>query len=479
MSDGCLYEIDITEIDGFDNLHHAEGILKEAQARSGALYGAEETHFLVNGSTAGILSAISGCTKRGGRIVMARNCHKAAYHACALRELSIQYVYPAWDSAYGLNGSVTPTTVREALKASFENCEKAALQAVFVTSPTYDGIVSDIAGLAQVCHEYGVPLIVDEAHGAHFGFHERFPQSAVRLGADVVIQSLHKTMPCLTQTALLHINGGLADREKIRHFLSVYQTSSPSYLLMAAMDSCVRLIEEQGKELFSRYADELFSLRQELRQSFSQLQLVEPDDLQPGLAYAYDASKLLINAPPFGGQLRGKWLTDCLRKRFSLELEMAAGPYALAMTSVGDDRDGYKRLFAALQTIDKELEAQIRTGDSIDVPKSLARLSAKSEQAAGYGKYPPLPQAEVVYRISDAEERPAHTISLSLSAGAVAGEYLSLYPPGTPLIVPGERIPEALPPLLLQYLQAGFSIEGLRRDEKDQPAVRTIVEEDK
>ncbi|MDO4345589.1 MAG: aminotransferase class V-fold PLP-dependent enzyme, partial [Eubacteriales bacterium] len=255
-----IREIDITEIDGFDNLHHAEGILKEAQQRAAKLYGAEETYYLVNGSTAGILAAISACVGQGGKLLMARNSHKAAYHAAEVRALKTVYLYPqriggekdgGLFSGAGLAGSISPADVRRAL----ENDSK--IEAVFLTSPTYDGIVSDIKEIAGIAHSFGVPLIVDEAHGAHFGFHPYFPESSVRLGADIVIHSLHKTLPSMTQTALLHQNGVLVKRERIQKYLDIYQTSSPSYVMMACMDGCIEMLRQQGDVLFEDFAERL------------------------------------------------------------------------------------------------------------------------------------------------------------------------------------------------------------------------------
>mgnify|MGYP000120800850 FL=1 len=155
--------IDITEITGFDNLHHAEGILQEAQCRAAETFGADETFFLINGSTAGLLSAICGTVRRGGRLLMARNCHKAVYHAVYLMELKTAYLYPE-QTDFGIQGSISPEQVRDMLE------QYPDTEAVLLTSPTYDGVVSDIAAIAALAHEKGVPLIVDEAHGAHFGF---------------------------------------------------------------------------------------------------------------------------------------------------------------------------------------------------------------------------------------------------------------------------------------------------------------------
>ena len=188
------YEIDITEIDGFDNLHHAEEILKEAQQRAADLYGAQRSFYLINGSTCGILAAVSACTQKHDKILMARNCHKAVYHAVFLKELQAEYLYPKVND-YGIQGQITPEQVEDAF------LKHPDITAVLITSPTYEGVVSDVAGIAKIAHAHGVPLIVDEAHGAHFGFSEGFPKEAGKEGADLVIMSLHNTLPSFKQTA--------------------------------------------------------------------------------------------------------------------------------------------------------------------------------------------------------------------------------------------------------------------------------------
>ena len=202
------YDLDITEIDGFDDLHHADGILKEEQERAARVFGAEESHFLVNGSTAGILSAVMGCTHRGDKILVARHCHKSIYHAIYMNGLVPRYVYPEFDISMHMNGEISKEDVAKALAAEPD------IKAVVIVSPNYDGVVSDVKGIAEVAHSYRIPLIVDEAHGPHFGFHPAFPGRANDLGADVVINSLHKTLPSLTQTAILHINGKTCKPQK-------------------------------------------------------------------------------------------------------------------------------------------------------------------------------------------------------------------------------------------------------------------------
>lgn len=448
------FSFDITEIEGFDNLHHAQGILLEAQQRAAELYGARETYFLVNGSTAGILSAVSGCVPRGGRLLMARNCHKAVYHAAFLSDLDTVYVYPEKERVYGLNGGILPGEVERLL------LETPGIGAVVITSPTYDGIVSDVRGIAAIVHRYGIPLIVDEAHGAHLKFHPYFPKSAVDQGADVVIQSVHKTLPALTQTALLHICGPYADAERIRRYLSVYQTSSPSYVLMASIDRCVELLarEEEdrrtgGKEsgpLFEAFIERLSRFRSRAK-SLSCLHLAGEEIAGTAGIYGLDRSKLVISGKAAG--ISGSGIQRILREKDRIELEMAAGSYALGISTVMDTGEGFLRLFKALKSLDGEiltgcakraetadngaLEASETEGEALIRPEKVRRLS----------------EAELAAR----EERP-----LRETEGCVSAEYIYLYPPGIPIIAPGERISRELLWQLERYQKSGLTLEGMR-----------------
>lgn len=311
------YQIDITEIEGFDDLHHAHGMLKEAQARAALVYQAEETHFLVNGSTVGILSAVAGVTTKGDTVLVARNCHKSVYHAIYLNELEPVYLYPGFRTDACLNTEISAGDVKRALE------RYPHIRAVIIVSPTYDGVVSDVESIAATAHEKGVPLIVDEAHGAHFGFHPYFPENSNTKGADIVIHSLHKTLPSLTQTALLHMNGKLVDRGKVRDYLHMLQTSSPSYVLMASIDSCIDLLERRSEDIFESYVEMLERTRQELRE-LKFLHIAETEH--------FDRSKIIISVK--NTDMTGQMLYKALLEDYHLQMEMAAGTYVLAMTSV-------------------------------------------------------------------------------------------------------------------------------------------------
>ena len=442
MENGLPYQIDITEIEGFDDLHHARELLKEAQERAARVYHAEETCYLINGSTSGILSGLLGCTHKGGRILAARNCHKSVYAAIYMHELDVEYIYPEYDEKTGLNGAIDADAVRRILlEDRTEHCGKTTISAIVITSPTYDGVVSDIRRIADTVHEFGIPLIVDEAHGAHFGFHLYFPENANQQGADVVIHSLHKTLPSLTQTALIHLNGNLINRERVRKYVHMLQTSSPSYVLMASMDECIRFLERE-QDAFVLYQERLKKLRRELKK-LKKLQLVETN--------AYDCSKIVISTKnTVKGQevYTGKILYEELLTSYHLQMEMASREYVLAMTSVCDTEEGFRRLKEALFQIDESLERKEIDNTSMELPR-LQRVytSAEAENLSEEKS-----NVEILLP-KECQER----ISL---------EYAYVYPPGIPLIVPGERISKKAVELLQLYEKSGFDIEGLKQSDR-------------
>lgn len=428
------YSIDITEIEGFDNLHHAEGILREAQDRAAEIYGAKKTFYLINGSTSGILSAISAALPKQGTLLMSRNSHKAAYHAAYLRELETIYLLPLM-TEFGISGSIPPAHVEQALK------DFPQVGCIFITSPTYDGIASDIQAIADMAHARNIPLIVDEAHGAHFAFSKEFPSSALTCGADIVIQSLHKSLPCLTQTALLHVNSSRVDLDALKRFLSIYQTSSPSYLLMASMEQCIRFMKEEGLKRMSGFTRMLHQFYQKSA-SLHRLQVFDKSPCPPEVCFDHDISKILISVGNTG--LTGKELYDLLLQKYHLQMEMSSGHYVTALTSVMDTELGFERLLFALEEIDKK------------------HYPSDANQES------PLLTADMIYQIpkpgmsiSQAIEQNTEVLSLKASTGHISQEYIYLYPPGIPLVAPGEIMTGKLLGTISQCQKQGLSVEGL------------------
>lgn len=435
--EGCNlpYGLDITEIEGFDDLHHAKGIIKEAQIRAAELYNAQESDFLVNGSTSGILSAVFGCTSRGDKILVARNCHKSVYHAIFMNALKPVYLYPKYLEDLGLNGAIDVWEVEKLLNKHED------IKAAIITSPTYDGVVSPVRAIAEALHKRGIPLIVDEAHGAHFGFHSYFPQNSNSLGADVVIHSLHKTLPALTQCALIHMNGAYANRNRIKEYLHMLQTSSPSYVLMSSMDLCMNYIMENGEKCFEDFSKLLEKTRNELKK-LKHLKMIET-----GL---FDKSKIVISVKDT--VLTGRDLYRILLEKYHLQMEMAAGTYVIAMTSIGDTEDGMKRLIGALKEIDNRLVSRI------DNTKEGHFVITEPEQV-----YTSSMMSKI---LGDGSRQHTQAMPFTKCAGNVSVEYAYIYPPGIPLIVPGERISKEAAGILGKYEEMGFSIEGTESEGK-------------
>lgn len=426
------YTIDITEIDGFDNLHHAEGLIREAEERAAKLYGADRSYYLVNGSTCGLLAAICAAARRGDKVLAARNCHKAVYHAISMQGLAAEFLYPAITRG-DLQGQITAAQVEEALT------KHPDIAVVILTSPTYEGIVSDVAAIAACCHAHGAALIVDEAHGAHFGFGAGFPENAVRLGADAVIMSLHKTLPSFTQTALLHCNGTRIDPGRVARYLGVYETSSPSYLFMAGMDACIDLLREQGAELFAEYRRRLDAFYRDTA-DLAQLHVMQREDLCKEEAYDWDDSKLIIYAGAMGGEA----LHQELRGHYHLQMEMVSADYVLGMTSLMDTDEGMRRLVTALHEID---EKNRKTDLGGEVPEAgfTARIYREN------------PRRMQIYQALDL---PYREMPLDEAVGKMAADYVYLYPPGIPLIVPGEVITEEFIRHIRECRERKLNVEG-------------------
>ena len=482
---GDPFFIDITEIEGTDNLHHAEGVLKHVQEQAAELYHSEETHYLVNGSTCGILTAISGCVSRGGTILLARNSHKSAYHGVMLRDLNVKYLYPQSTGDLGINGAIDPADVEKMLE------QDPSIQAVMITSPTYDGVVSDVRKIAEITHKKGIPLIVDEAHGAHFPFSERFPEDSVTAGADVVIQSFHKTLPAMTQTAVLHLCSERVSEKLIRRFLGIYETSSPSYILMSSLDACVAKLEKDSGRLFDEFTENLEAARRQLgqRRYIRLLQTPEEtgeekDEQGKTEIFDYDRSKLILST--LHSSLNGPELAGILRRKYHLEVEMTTENYVLALAAVGDTREGFRRLCKAIEEIDRQeaelaeksrnITEKIAVGNSDYVPEverqkcvkcnseDCERCEKKDTRSDGLRnekyacKCGPMKQLMSISRAMDA---PSQLCLLEESAGKIAAEFVYLYPPGIPIIVPGEQITGLFTRNVRRYMEQGLNLHGL------------------
>ncbi len=414
---------DITEISDFDNLHHPEGILRAEMDLARALYGTRETFFSVNGSTGALLAAISAAVPRGGHMLIERGCHMAVYHAAYLRGAGVSFL---------------------------NECEIERADAVVVTSPTYEGCMKDIPAMRALADRLGAVLIVDEAHGAHLPFTENFgfPASAIRGGADLVIESVHKTMPAMTQTALLHNVTGRVKNEDLARFLDIYETSSPSYVLMGSITHMLHLMEDRGEALMGAYAERVRNVRAFLSMSLHNLSLaggetavLDSDEELPPYkkGTVMDPGKLVVKS----GRMRGERLFQILRDNYGLECEMKAPSYVLAMTSVADTDEGLMRLIEALREIDENYE--------FFVGSEAGREVLPVYEAGTSGE---VHLAEV---LDGAKER----VSLREAEGRRAAGFVILYPPDVPVVVPGELFTGEKLIHIFRWIECGYEVMGV------------------
>lgn len=434
------FSIDITEIDGFDNLHHPQGILRESMDWAAKVYKSDRTYYLVNGSSCGILSAISGTVSRGGTILMSRNCHKSAYHGVFLNDLKAEYIYPQLIGEFGLQGGILPEEMEKMLKNHPE------VEAVLVVSPTYDGIVSDVRTLADIVHKFDLPLIVDEAHGAHFSFGkgEGFPVSALELGADVVIQSLHKTLPSLTQTAVMHVKNGYVNIDRLDRYVHMYQTSSPSYILLASIDNCIGYMAVQGRGSMKEFYEKIMGLRERLK-GLSYLKILNEEVKGQSGVYDVDLSKLIVSTRE--SNLTGAELNYLLREEYHLEMEMCGPDYVTGILTLADKKEAYERLSQALLHIDSRAGKKIRA------------YSCRINKAEEYGDFKVRPECRAT--IAQGMDSCRRKVSLKDAADRVSAEFVYIYPPGIPIIAPGEVLKKELIELIQEYKYMELPVQGL------------------
>ena len=415
------FKYDITEIDGFDDLHEAEDVLLRLKGRLARLYGGKDAYILVNGSTGGIHIAISAVIKKGEKILISRNSHKAVYNGVFLNEVECEYVYPQINEKTGINSGLSAKNVDKMLK------KDPKIRAVMITSPTYEGITSDVSEIAKVVHRNNIPLIVDAAHGAHFGQDDFFPENPVKLGADIVIMSLHKTLPALTQTGVMCVSGDIVDYEKVKKYYDIYTTSSPSYLFMSSVEYCVDFMTKR-KDKFAKYSSLLQRFYKECK--LNNLYFYETDD----------KGKIVVVTSRCN--INGKELGDLLRKEGHIEPEMISSQYVILMTSVCDTEEGFDRLKTTLEKIDGTLSAE--------------------DKSFIYPAYEP----EVFCRIDEAEDFEEEIIELECANGRVSRNFIYAYPPGIPIVAPGEVINSKIIEIVNEYYNSGIKLCGINADMK-------------
>ncbi len=394
-----IAQIDITEIDGFDNLHDATEILAEIQEEIAEICGSRKSYLVVGGSTTSILAALSAAVPMGSKILMARNCHKAVYHAVYLRKLRPNYLYPKLEESCQIALPMTADQVEKALR------EDEEVKAVVLTSPTYEGLVSEIEAIAKITKRYDIPLLVDEAHGAHFSYSGELPSSAIA-HADIVMQSLHKTTAAMTQSALLHLNSDRINPREIQRYLDIYMTSSPSYVLMASMQEAILDYHSNGQA----YGKRLWEFRNQIKEAVSLLSSFHVYESENEL----DPGKVVI----YSHWMTGKELYELLIAEYQIQMEMCQANYVVAILTPYDTAEGITRLMKALQDIEHGLLKEKRTALKMEFEFTSIRPK----------------KAEEIWESWDEGEK----TELDQSLSKVSSNFVYLYPPGIPILVPGE-----------------------------------------
>ncbi|ABR46324.1 Orn/Lys/Arg decarboxylase, major region [Alkaliphilus metalliredigens QYMF] len=418
-----LMHIDTTEIPGTDNLHNPKEIIKEAQERASRAFHSKETFFLVNGSTSGIYSMVMACTEPGDKIIVDRNCHQSVINSTILGDLNPVYLYPEIEIEQGISLGVSPQAVEQMIQ------EHLDAKAMIITYPTYHGITSDLKKIAEIVHKYDKILLIDEAHGAHFGLSQQLPATALACGADAVVQSTHKTLPSFTQSSMLHIQGDRIDRNKLKTMLRIHQSSSPSYLLLASLDLATMIYDTQGKYLMEQLLQHITYFKAELAD-------IEGIEILGG--ENHDATRLWISLKHLG--VTGYQLEKRLRDQYQIQMELANIYGVLGVATIGNQRRDFDRLIKALKNI-----AQEKGNQRIkEMPPFTYRIPKQ------------------VLRPGEALHKRKETIPLLEARGQISGEYVIPYPPGIPIVIPGEVIDKEMIQYIDLMVQEGMEIVGMK-----------------
>ena len=448
---GLAGAMDVTEVPGTDDLHHPEEMILKSQQQLTEIYGSYASYYMVNGSTGGILAAIGAVAviKKNGqsgsflesenpsKIIIARNCHKSVYNACQLFGLEQIYIEPEYisldrptgcveikgqETVGELNSHIYGDIKPEQIKELIDNNPHVA--AVVITSPTYEGLVSDVEGIKKVLEPYNIPLIVDEAHGAHLPFLSevgQLPKSAVLQGADIVVQSLHKTLPDLTQTSILHVNNEELN-SKVKKYLSIFMSSSPSYIMLCSMEQAVVDAWNRKKDLksFNEYLNNLNCFRNSLKDLKNIKLLGKADNY-----YAYDETRIVLY-----GDINGETLATKLRDMGNIEIEMSGINYVVLISTYADRLEDFKHLENTIKLVDEEL----------DLRENQFSNESNNEVL--------LNNQEIIKE-------------LKKLVGTVSVDNIYVYPPGSYIVAAGEYISQEAVDKIEELMASGKRIIGL------------------
>ncbi|MGL4607671.1 MAG: aminotransferase class I/II-fold pyridoxal phosphate-dependent enzyme [Eubacteriaceae bacterium] len=422
-----LFSYDITEIPGGDNLHDPQGVIKEVQEKISEIYGSKASGLLVNGTTTGIQSAILGSCCPGEKLIVPTNCHRSVYGALALGRVHGLFITPEIHPIYGFGEKVTLEKVEEAIKKNPE------VKGMIITNPTYYGSISDLKKIGDFLHQENKFLIVDEAHGAHLRFSEKLPLDAIAAGGDVVIQSTHKILGSMTQSSLIHFQGNRVNQERIRHFLSILQSSSPSYPLMISIEEAVDEASLKGKSVFEAIIKnhEDYCKYQNPQDPIT---LYDPGNL------SYDRSKWLFITNGISGTAVEKRLLE----NHGIQCELSGANHVLGMTGIGTTPEDLEELIKGIEAINLEVRSwdkEKKQGCGIITPTEIC-LDIPLWEGMYYEK--------------------KEWVSLEAAVGRIVGDFIIPYPPGIPILLPGSRMTEETMKNIKGLLEKEMAVVGMR-----------------
>ncbi|KAK4432719.1 Arginine decarboxylase [Sesamum alatum] len=428
---------DLPELPELDNLFAPEGPILEAQKQAAELFGASETWFLVGGSTCGVQAAIMATCLPGDTLILPRNSHISAVSAMVLSGAAPKYIFPEYDPRWDIAAGITPSQVEEAIKELEMEGRKPA--AVLVISPSYHGICSDINAISKLCHSNKIPVIVDEAHGAHFGFHPQLPSSSLAQGADLVVQSTHKVLCSLTQSSMLHFSGNIVDRERICRCLQTLQSSSPSYLLLASLDAARAQLSDNHRTIFSK-AIELAVEAKSVMDKIPGITLVDIPNFP--MFPAIDPLRVTVGVWRLG--ISGFEADNILYRDFGVVSELVGTQSVTFAFNLGTKREHVLRLISGLKYLSATF---LPTNSSVTRSADVANLAIFDD-------------IDMVLSPRDAFFARKRKVSIEESLGEICGELICPYPPGIPVLIPGEVITERALQYLLHVKSKGATISG-------------------
>ncbi|MEH1950576.1 MAG: aminotransferase class I/II-fold pyridoxal phosphate-dependent enzyme [Nostoc sp.] len=431
----AVFRVDLTELADLDNLFAPQGVIQAAQQLAAEAFGASQTWFLVNGSTCGIEAAILATCGTGDKIILPRNVHSSAIAGLILSGAIPIFLHPEYDPVLDIAHSITPNTLQSALQ------QHPDAKAVLVVYPTYYGVCGDLSAIANITHQYNIPLLVDEAHGAHFAFHPELPTPALAAGADLTVQSIHKVLGAMTQASMLHIQGNKIDGDRISKALQLVQSTSPSYLLLASLDAARQQMALYGKMLMSR----TLQLAEEARTRISEipgLSVLEMPQLEesPGFI-ALDKTRLTVTVSGLG--LTGFEADEILDEKFAVTAEFASLQHLTFIISLGNTLADIEQLVQGFTSLAKEYRRSNLTVKN-QVCLNLDRTLDYALQIS---------PREAFFAVSE-------ILPLTQTNKRICAEIVCPYPPGIPVLMPGEAITKSVLEYLQQIQAMGGFISG-------------------